>query len=83
MKTIVCGTYSKARMYRDCKDCGSQKLNLENEGGVQLTWYVWRTKRVYRGKSGTSKIVSMTVKKKKQGTKQTLGEELDQELQGA
>ncbi|WAR13068.1 hypothetical protein MAR_027248 [Mya arenaria] len=83
MKTIVCDTDSKACMYRDCKDCGSRKLNLNVEGGEQLTWNEWRNRRVERERSGTSKIVSLTVKEKKQGTKQTLGEELDQELQRA
>lgn len=83
MKYIVCDAHNKQCMYRECGDCGARKLPVEHVSGEQLTWNEWTNKRIEREKDGKSKAVTMTVKEKKQGTKETLRDELDQELQRA
>ena len=85
MKQIVCDTEKKECMYRECEDCEGKTLNTDyvNVAGDQLTWNKWRNKRLEREREGKSKVITMTVKEKVQGTKQTLAEELNQDLQRA
>jgi hypothetical protein len=83
MKRIVCTDNSKECMYKECLECRNKTLTFNDGGneGDQLTWMMWKNRRIERkDANGKLKVVSMTVKVKEQGTKKTLNDEIEKEL---
>ena len=86
IKEVVCSTDSKACMYRECGNCNTASIKIEGEGLDQVSWFVWKNRKVEWEKTNdsgekTKKTSMMTVKEKDSGTILTLAEELNKEVQ--
>ena len=73
LRKVVCNENDKKCMYRECGACKGQTLEPCEDGGPQVDWFAWKSKRFEKSneKKGTPKIVTMTVKEREQGSKST------------
>ena len=86
IKEVVRNPESKKCMYKECDICKDKSIELEGEGHEQVSWYVWKNRKVEREKTndaGQKTIIAsmMTIKEKESGTIKTLRDELNKEVQ--
>ena len=75
-------------MYRECNYRKVKTLvpcSYNGDEGAILTWSAWKHRRVVTGEDddGKTKVISMTIKKKEQGTKEILSKEINSEIKRA
>ena len=84
IKQIVCDPESKKCMYRECDICKDKSVELEGEGHDQVSWFVWKNRKVEREKIIAGQKIKtasmMTIKEKESGTVKTLRDELHKEV---
>ena len=84
VKEVVCDDESKKCMYRECETCKNKVVEIEGEGHDQVSWFVWKNRKIEREKNIGGEIIKtssvMTVKEKESHTIDTLKDELNKEM---
>ena len=66
IKKVVCNENDKKCMYRECGACKGQTLEPCEDGGAQVDWFAWKSKRFEKSneEKGKPKTVTRTVKER-------------------